>query len=117
MTSHDPLPEDLPFCVEEIDSDRAIVRFAEYVDHRRTAKLDDQLRDAMRQHLKLACDLTATVEVDSDWLTLLADITVEANQAGKRVAMVGLSETLQHSADILGLTSLQLCGSVDEVWQ
>ena len=116
MTNTDPLPEDTPFHVDEIDAERAVVRFAEYVDHRRTAHRDDELKKAMRQHNKLACDVTSTVEIDSDWLALLADIGVEAKQAGKRVGIVGLSKTLRKSADVLGLTVLEHYDSVDEVW-
>ena len=116
MSSSEPLPDDVPFCVQELDKRRAVVRFAEYVDHRRTPELDQQLFDTMRQYQKLACDVRESREIDSDWLTLLADVTVEARQSGKRVALVGLNEALRQSADVLGLESLELVDGLDEVW-
>lgn len=117
MTSSEPLAEDIPFRTEELGDNRVIVRFAEYVDHRRTPDLDGALIRAMRKHNKVACDFSTTKEVDSDWLTLVAAITVEGKEAGKRVGVVGLSPTLKDSADVLGLSSLKHFASVEEVWK
>jgi anti-anti-sigma regulatory factor len=117
MSKDEPLAEERPFDVEELDAERAIARFAEYVDHRRTAALDLKLFEAMRQHKKLACDVSASVEIDSDWLTLMAAVTIEAEQAGKRVGVVGLNAALEKSADILGLDALQLFSDLAEVWK
>ena len=117
MQDREPLPEDLPFRIEFTDTKHAVARFAEYVDHRRTPELDHRLYEAMRGHDRLACDVSDSVEVDSDWLALLADVTLEAEQAAKRVGVVGLRDTLKTSADLLGLDTLCLYDTIDEVWR
>lgn len=114
----EPLAEDVPFEVSSLDKKRVVVRFAEYVDHRRTRDREEELTDLVRRHSRIACDLRETKEVDSDWLALLADLSVEARDSGKRVALVGLNEALKTSADVLGLSdALEFCSKVDEVWR
>lgn len=118
MTNGEALPDDVPYKVAEKNGDRAVVQFAEYVDHRRTPELEKELLATMRAHRQTACDFTSTVEVDSDWLALLAQITLEARASGKRVGLVGLSDTLKKSADVVGLKKkLDLFDTIEDVWK
>ena len=72
----------------------------------------------MRSRSRIACDLRETKEIDSDWLALLADLSVEARESGKRLALVGLNEALEKSADVLGLSdALERCSKLEEVWR
>jgi anti-anti-sigma regulatory factor len=117
MSNHVELPDDTPYVVEHLDERRAVVRFAEYVDHRRTRDLEAKLEEVVRAHQRVACDVSACETIDSDWLTLIFDLSVEARQSGKRLALVGLSEVLKKSADILGLAALEQVATIEEVWK
>lgn len=118
MTSEQQrLSDDVPFELEELDSDRVVARFAEYVDGRRTSALEDSLSTAIRRHQKTACDVRDSKEIVSEWLVLLADLSVEARKSGHRVSVVGLNENLRKSADVLGLEGqLTLVSSIEEAW-
>jgi anti-anti-sigma regulatory factor len=117
MPIAEALPDDVPFRVEQEGDERAVIRFAEYVDHRRTAELEEKLTTTIRHHQRTACDLRSTIEIDSDWLALLAQLTIEARAAGKRLGLVGLSDTLKRSADVLGLKKLELFDALEDVWK
>lgn len=117
MSDNVALAEDRPFEVDEIDARRAVVRFAAYVDHRRTPELEEQLTELLRTHQRVVCDVSACKTIDSDWLTLIYDLSLEAAESGKRCAVVGLSEVLEDSADILGLKKLDLAATIEEVWR
>jgi anti-anti-sigma regulatory factor len=77
------------------DRDGVIVHLAEYVDHQRTPEFDERLFEAMRSHARMALDASRCKEIDSDWLTLIARVSVEARESGKRVVVFGLSDALR----------------------
>lgn len=117
MSRDDDLAEEAPFRIDRVDDARVIVRFAEYVDHRRTRNWEEQLEKALREYRKIACDVRHSETIDSDWLTLLEELSLEARDAGKRFVLVGLSETLRKSADIVGLTHLEHSRTLEGVWK
>ena len=117
MNDNAPLADDVPFEISEVDTQRAIVRFAEHVDHRRTPELESQLEQVLRKHRRVACDVSGCQTIDSDWLTLIHDLTLEARDSGKRWVVVGLGEVLKKSADILGLEGFDFADSHQEAWQ
>ena len=116
MTKARQLDETEPFTVEPVDHGGAVVRFAEFVDHPRSQQQDEQLLGAVRRWGAVACDLRDTVEIDSDWLRLVARMSMEAGASGKRVGIVGMRQEIRSGADVLGiLDALKFFDTVEEV--
>ncbi|HKY34535.1 MAG TPA: STAS domain-containing protein [Polyangiaceae bacterium] len=111
------LPDNVPFRIEALDDDRTLVTFAEFVDHRRTRELEKQLEDAIGSSRRIACDVSQSRAIDSDWMTLLDELSIDAKKSGKRLAIVGLSEELQTSADAIGLPNLKFVALLEEAWR
>lgn len=111
------VPDERPFIIEELGEGRALARFGAYVDHPRE-EFAPKLKQALRTHERLACDLSDTVTLVSGWVRVLRDLSLEAKAAGKLVGIVSMGEEVRTTADILQCRDdLDQYDSVDEVWE
>ncbi len=110
-------PDHVPFKAEPADEKRVIVRFASTCDQVRTKEQDDALSDLIERYDAVACDVSATDSISSDWLRWLSLLTGRARRAGKTMALVGANENMRDTAEVLGLgNKLVYARSVKEVW-
>ncbi|HEX4956223.1 MAG TPA: STAS domain-containing protein [Thermoanaerobaculia bacterium] len=114
----DELGPDEPYRIQEDEEQRrAVVWFAVRCDHPRTKALEDQLANLVASYDRVACEVSRTRVMGSDWLRWLARLTARAKAAGKVLALVGMGETLGRTADVLGLQDeLVMKAALDEVW-
>ncbi len=65
----------------------------------------------------MACDLSRTALIASDWLRWLARLQAKAKATGKIFGLVGMNENVQATADVLGLGErLNKVATVADVW-
>ena len=107
-----------PYVVERLDDDRVIVRLPEYLDEPRTEAHGIELQELVEGTRSVAVDATRSMAISSDWIRFLFRLTSVAEQSGKLVGIVGLSEVLKESADVLGIMDkLEFFDGVEEVWE
>ena len=109
--------EDLPYVMNRPEEGRAVVRFAPICDHARTRQHEDELAGLVETCQAVACDLSQTTYIASDWLRWLARLQAKAKETGKVFGLAGMNENVLGTADVLGLgEKLRKAGSVEEVW-
>jgi len=107
-----------PYQVERPASQRAIIRFTDFVDHERLKRYDVELREVTETHQYVAIDLRATEFLSSEWIRRLQDLAKQAKHAGRVIAFVGVRPTVQRSADLLAaLKDLRIVETLEEVWK
>ncbi len=106
-----------PFKIVPIDKKRGVIHFAPIVNQDRTRERDDQLNGLVDQYDAIACDLSRTKLVASDWLRFLNRLTIKARSAGKTLALAGLQGNVREMTDILSLRNLVIVDQVEEVWE
>ena len=107
-----------PYEIERPTSQRAIVRFTDFVDHERLKRYDDELGEVAETHPHVAIDLRATQHLSSDWIRRLQDLAKQAGRAGRIIAFVGVQPTVRKSADLLAASKdLRFVEAIDEVWE
>lgn len=117
MPEEEILTNDLPFIFESKDKRRVIVKFAKVVDHDRNLSFADDLKKLVRRYTFIACDLTKTEIIISDWLRFLCKLTIEAKNSGKVLAIVGMKPNLKKSSDVIGLsTCFRFFDNLKKVW-
>lgn len=109
--------EDQPYVVIPSEEGRAVVRFAPICDHARTRRHEDELAGLVETCQAVACDLSQTTQIASDWLRWLARLQAKAKESGKVFGLAGMNENVLATADVLGLgANLRKAPSVEEVW-
>lgn len=93
-----------PFVVQE-DAERklAIVIFAEKCYHHRTKDHEDKLAALVERFDFVACDLSRTDAIASEWLRWLARLSARARAMSKRLYLVGVKDAVLTTTDVLGL--------------
>lgn len=111
------MPE--PFVIEVIDPDRTIVRVAPICSHPRTRDAEADLEAAVDSTAgTVAVDLSKTEVLTSEWFRFLNALTIRAAGSGKRLVVVGMSNTLKKTADALALSrKLAQAPTIDEAWK
>jgi anti-anti-sigma regulatory factor len=110
--------EDQPYAVTHPTDDRAIVHFAPICDHARTKRHEDELSTLVETNQAVACDLSQTIQIASDWLRWLARLQAKAKDSGKIFGLAGLNQNVLATADVLGLgDKLRKADSVEGVWK
>jgi anti-anti-sigma regulatory factor len=105
-----------PFEIRE-DRERklAIVTFAERCYQYRSKADEDTLAGLVERFDLVACDLTHTDAIASEWLRWMARMSIQANSAGKKLFLVGVKEQVLKTADVLGLKEeLRMVKTLDE---
>jgi anti-anti-sigma regulatory factor len=93
-----------PFVIrEEPDRKLAIATFAANCYQNRTTTDEEQLARLVDRFDNVACDLTLTEAIASDWLRWIARLSTRAKKVGKRVFLVGVKEQVLKTSDLLGL--------------
>ncbi len=111
------LADDVPYRIEPGRKSRVVVEFAPICDHFRTRSHEDELMDLVGGYDAIACDLSRTESIGSEWLRWLKRMTAAARRMGKKVALVGVQDAVRESADVLGLQGeLLLVSNIEEVW-
>jgi anti-anti-sigma regulatory factor len=112
------MTEPNPYTVERLDNERAVVRLPEYLDDPRTEAHGLELQQLIEGTRSVAVDASRSMAISSDWIRFLFRLTSIAEQAGKLVGIVGLSEVLMESADVLGIKDkLEFFDGIEEVWE
>lgn len=107
-----------PYKIEKPAPQRAIVRFADFVDHERLKHHDDELRQLAATTSHVAFDLRTTEHLSSEWIRRLQDFAKQARAAGRVIAFVGVQPTVRKSADLLAASKdLRFVDTLDEVWK
>jgi anti-anti-sigma regulatory factor len=110
-------PKDTPYTIEQIGPERAIVRFAKFCDHERSGQYEKQLSALVETHDCIACDLSQTQSMKSDWLRWLCRMTLKAKKLDKEFVMVGVSESIKDLADVLAIEDkFSYAETVENVW-
>jgi anti-anti-sigma regulatory factor len=110
--------EDQPYLVERLTDGRAVVRFAPICDHDRSRQHEDELTTLVETSQAIACDLSQTTQIASDWLRWLARLQAKATVTGKIFGLAGMRENVLATADVLGLgEKLKKADSVEGVWK
>lgn len=110
--------EDQPYLVERLTEGRAVVRFAPLCDHARTRQHEDELTMLIETCQAVACDLSQTALIASDWLRWLARMQAKATATGKIFGVAGMRQNVLVTADVLGLADrLKKAESVEGVWK
>ena len=111
-------PQSPPYSIRFLDGDRAVIIFPEFLDDPRTEEHATELQSLVEKARSIAVDATRSSSISSDWLRMLYRLTSTAEQSGKTVGIVGLSEVLLESADVLGIKDhLEIFEAVQEVWE
>jgi hypothetical protein len=105
-----------PFKVAPIDEKKVVVHFAPIVSRLRTRESDDELSGLVDDYDFIACDLSRTKLIASDWLRFLNRLTIKAKSTGKILALAGLQANVLEMADILALKNFVKVRQVEEVW-
>jgi anti-anti-sigma regulatory factor len=109
--------EKAPYMIETLAPGQAVVRFSEICDHTRTTAHEKQLSGLVEAHSHIACDLSQTRVMTSDWLRWLGRLTIKAKKINKEFVVVGVSESLLESADALALKGkFNYARTGEEVW-
>jgi anti-anti-sigma regulatory factor len=109
--------DDRPYLIEE-DGDRAVIRFAAICDHERTHAQEQELLGLVERSAQIACDLSKTVTLSSEWFRWLYRLAVKAERQGKTFALVGVSADLKESADAIALKDKFIYRDrIEEVWE
>ncbi|MFY9822335.1 MAG: STAS domain-containing protein [Thermoanaerobaculia bacterium] len=109
--------ENDPYIVTQLDGGRAVVHIAPICDHARTQQHEAALALLVERNEAVACDLSQTTLIASDWLRWLARLQAKAKAAGKIFGLAGMNENVLATADVLGLgEKLNKVASVEEVW-
>ncbi len=109
--------DDVPYRIEPRGESRVVVEFAPICDHFRTRRHEDELMELLGRYEAIACDLSRTESIGSEWLRWLKRMTAAARRMGKKVALVGVQDAVRESADVLGLQGeLLLVSNIEEVW-
>jgi anti-anti-sigma regulatory factor len=112
-----PVDENSPYEIHYAGKGQVIVRFAVICDHPRLKAHEDALADLVARSDAVACDLSETSIIASDWLRWLGRMAINARNAGKHVAVAGASEAVKATSDVLGLDSaLKFVDKVEDVW-
>ena len=110
--------EEQPYVVEHLGDGRAVVHFAPICDHDRTLRHEEELTTLLEISQAVACDLSQTTLIASDWLRWLARLQAKATATGKTFGLAGMREDVLATADVLGLGDrLKKADSVEGVWQ
>ena len=118
MNGPKPLPDEIPFEIEMLGDDRAVVRFAEICDHERTDQWRLQLTNLVAESSEIVCDLSLTETIVSGWLRLLETLTVRAEESGKRFILASVRQSIRESADVMGVGKrLEFVRSVADGWE
>jgi anti-anti-sigma regulatory factor len=109
--------ENEPYLVTSLDGSRAVVHFAPICDHARTQQHEAELALLVERSQAVACDLSRTTLIASDWLRWLARLQAKAKATGKIFGLAGMTENILATADVLGLgEKLNKVASVGDVW-
>ncbi|MBL7076627.1 MAG: STAS domain-containing protein [Kiritimatiellae bacterium] len=112
-----PFDDSTPYEVDERTAERAVIRFAPICDHQRLAEHEDELNSVVEQHAAVACDMSETKMIASDWLRWIARLAIKAEKAGTTFAVAGVNDIVSQTADLLGIKeSLTVVDSVEDVW-
>lgn len=117
MTKNEPIPDEVPYEINDLDEGRTIIRFAEICDHRRDRWVPalDKLVETTDQ---IVCDLSDTDSMASGWFRLLERLTLNAKNSGKRFLVANVSESLRETADVIGVGKrIEFIDTVDEGWE
>jgi hypothetical protein len=82
------------FTIEE-RAEHVVVVYPEFGDGMRTAAEDGRLGDLVRRHSLVIIDLTGCRMLDTPWIRLITMLSTQADQQGRRVAVVGASDELR----------------------
>lgn len=107
------------FTLERVAEDRYVVRVAAYCGGGSRSEADEAvLTDALAScQGAVAIDLTGTKVCTSVWLRFFGRLAQAAKRLGKRVVLVGMSETVANTTDALALTGkVHAVGTLDEAW-
>lgn len=97
---------------------RVTVVFAAQCHQARTKMHEAELADLVEHFDAVACDLTGTDAIASEWLRWLARLTKRAQQTGKTLALVGMQESVRRTTDDIALRNdLVVVDRINEVWQ
>jgi anti-anti-sigma regulatory factor len=109
--------ENDPYIVTQLDGGRAVIHIAPICDHARTQKHEVELANLVETSQAVACDLSQTTLIASDWLRWLARLQAKAKAAGKLFGLAGMNENVLATADVLGLgEKLNKVAGVEDVW-
>lgn len=110
--------EDEPYIVTHPAAGRAVVHFAPICDHARTRQHETELAGLVETSQAVACDLSQTTQIASDWLRWLARLQAKARDTGKIFGLAGMKENVLATADVLGLgEKLNKVATVADVWK
>jgi anti-anti-sigma regulatory factor len=108
---------DPPYEVSKVDEGRHVVRFAKICDHERTV-YRDELQSLIYTGNQIVCDMAQTTSIVSSWIRMLEQLSVAAEQSGKRFVIAAMSESVKRSADEIGVGSqLIYVESVEQGWK
>jgi len=76
------------------------------------------LSDILERFEAVACDVSNTEALASDWLRWFERLTIRAARTGKTFAVVGMRPTVQKTTDDLALRDrLVVVDELQEVWE
>jgi len=102
---------------EDPDNDRATIMFARQCHQARTRAHEESLSDVLEKCGAVACDVSNTEVLASDWLRWFERLTLRAARTGKTFAVVGMRPSVQKTTDDLALRDrLVAVGDLEEVW-
>ena len=100
-------PEDAPFIIEKFDDRKlAVITFAKQCDYLRTENHEKDLFSLVEHFEIIACDLTHTETIASEWLRWLAMMAKQARRSGKKLFLFGVKKQVLKTADLLGLNEV-----------
>ena len=105
------------FTVEPINDNHVVVHFAPICNQDRTPEYDDALADLVDEYNAIACDLSQTRLIASDWLRWLDRLSIRADKLGKKLVLAGVKANVDELTDILSLKHLVKVKSIEEVWE
>jgi len=112
-----PFDDNTPYEIEELPDGRAVIKFAPICDHQRLDEHENQLNSVVEQHTAVACDMSETKAIASDWLRWIARLAIKAEKAGTIFALADVDDGVRQTADLLGIQeSLRVVDSVEDVW-
>lgn len=107
-----------PYQIEDKKGNRVVLRFAAECNHRRERAHDEELQKLVETRQVIACDLSETEHMASEWIRLLVKLNQKAKRSGARFGVVGVRDTVLTTADYIGMKDkLDTVKSVEEVWQ
>ncbi|MEA1927251.1 MAG: STAS domain-containing protein [Candidatus Auribacterota bacterium] len=92
-----------PYKIIPQDKHYVVIQFAPKCDQVRRKEQEDELEKLVEDYNIIACDLSKTEMMGTDWIRWLERLSIEAGNRGKMFVLVAMGELVKQTADIIGL--------------